>query len=327
MDQRGKRFLLSVLSFLILFILLTGWVEQARSQEKYPSRAIDLICPFAPGGTTDLWARLTADFLRKKWGVPVNVINKTGGGSVPANVDVYRASPDGYTIMSDCQASCSFLEVGIKDLPFKVMDRTFIATIAASPSVIICPTKYPWKTLKDLEVEAKKDPANFTWASTGSAGSSDYLQRQFFKATGVDISKTKPVITRGMGEANTLIAGGHVKMSSDAAASAYPQVKGGLVRGLAITYKMPDLYPDLITPEEQGYPGVDNVWWFGFSGPPKLPAPIISKWEEALQEILKDPEFATKIKTGGIILYRNPRETREHVRKEMERAAELWGIK
>src|SRR3989337_1451155 len=91
MKRSGKRFVLSILSLLIISMMLTGWVKQAQSQEKYPTRGIDLICPFAPGGTTDLWSRILADFLKKKWGVHVNVINKTGGGSVPANLEVYQA--------------------------------------------------------------------------------------------------------------------------------------------------------------------------------------------------------------------------------------------
>jgi len=328
MDRGNKLFLFSVLC-VFMFLVLAGRVEQVQSQPKYPARAIDLICPFAPGGTTDLWARITADFLKKKWGVPVNVINKTGGGSVPANFEVYKATPDGYTLLTDSQASCSFLEVGIKDLPFKVMDRTFIALVAAAPSVIICSPKLSVKSLKELEVEAKKDPENFTWASTGSAGAADFLQRQFFKAIGVDVAKTKPIITRGMGEANPLIAGGHIKMGSDAAPTAHSHVKGGLVRALAITgFRMPELYPDLPTTGEQGYPTVNNVWWWGISGPPKLPSDIVNKWEEVLQELLRDPEFVSKIKnSGGVINYQNSRQLRESVKKEMEQAAELWGMK
>jgi tripartite-type tricarboxylate transporter receptor subunit TctC len=325
--KKGKGVFLIVLSLFIVFIL-TGWAMQAQSQEKYPTRAIDLICPFSPGGTTDLWARITADFLKKKWGVPVNVINKTGGAGVPANVEVYQATPDGYTMLTENQSSCSFLEVSIKDLPFKVMDRTFVALIAVSPSVIICSSKSPWKNLKDLEVEAKKDPSNFTWAALG-AGAAEVLQRQFFKAIDVDISKTKPVIVRGMGEGDTLIAGGHIKMGSDAAPTSYSLVKGGMLRALAITqFRMPDLYPDVSTTAEQGYPTVNNAWWWGISGPPKLPPHIIAKWEEILQELLRDPEFVSKIKnSGGIINYQNPLEFRERVRKEMEQAVELWGVK
>jgi tripartite-type tricarboxylate transporter receptor subunit TctC len=329
MSGTKKSFLVSVFSLLIIPMLLMAGGGQAQAQSKYPTKAIDLICPFAPGGTTDLWARITADFLKKKWGVPVNVINKTGGGGVPGNLEVYKAAPDGYTMLTENQSSCSFLEVSIKDLPFKVMDRTFVTLVAVTPSVIMSSPQFPWKNLKEIAAEAKNDPGNFTWASTGSAGASDILMRQFFKAIGVDVNKTKPVITRGAGEMNPLAAGGHVKMVSDAAPSAQSFVSGGMLRALAITgFRMPDLYPGLATTGEQGYPTVNNVWWWGISGPPKLPPDVIKAWDDALQELLKDPEYVSKItKSGGVIAYQNAKDFRERVRKEMESAAELWGVK
>jgi tripartite-type tricarboxylate transporter receptor subunit TctC len=329
MSRTKRRLLVSVFALFIIPVLLGVCAVQAQAQSKYPAKAIDLIVPVAAGGTTDMWARVTADFLKKKWGVPINVVNKAGGGTVPGNLEVYQATPDGYTMLADAQSSCSFLEVGIKNLPFKVLDRTFIAIVAVSPSVIMSSPKFPWKNFKELVEEARKDPENFTWASTGSAGSSDILMRQFFKAAGVDVAKTKPVITRGAGEMNPLAAGGHVKMVSDAAPSAQSFVTGGMLRPLAITaYRMPDLYPDLATTAEQGYPGVNNVWWWGISGPPKLPPDVIEKWDTALQELLKDPEYVAKIvKSGGKITYQNSREAKERVRKEMDQAAELWGVK
>jgi tripartite-type tricarboxylate transporter receptor subunit TctC len=327
MRKTRRIVLLTVVAFLFVFSGLATFALGAES--KYPSRAVDLICPFSPGGTTDMWARITADFLKKKWGVPVNVINKTGGGGVPANLEVYKAAPDGYTMLTDSQSACSFLEVSIKDLPFKVMDRTFIGVVAVTPSVIMVATSSPLKTLKDLENDAKKDPGNFTWVSTGSAGASDFLARQFFKAINVDVAKTKPVIVRGLGEGNPLTAGGHVKMVSDAAPSAHSFVTGNMLRALAITgFRMPDLYPGLQTTAEQGLPGVNNVWWWGISGPPKLPAEIAKKWDETLQDLVKDPEYVAKItKSGGVIAYQNATEARERVKREMEQAAELWGLK
>jgi tripartite-type tricarboxylate transporter receptor subunit TctC len=130
----------------------------------------------------------------------------------------------------------------------------------------------PWKNLKDLEVDAKNDPGNFTWATTG-AGASDVLQRQLFKAIGVDIAKTKPVTVRGMGEANPMVAGGHVKMCSDAAPTAHPHVKGGLVKALAITgFRMPE--PTRTCLRSERLPSLRmSVWAFR---PPKLPQ-IVAK--------------------------------------------------
>src|SRR5512137_2159791 len=122
MRRSSKTFSLKIDYLLIIpivFVILTRWVGQAQAQSKYPAKAIDLICPFSPGGTTDLWARITADFLKKKWGVPINVINKTGGAGVPANLEIHKAAPDGYTMLTENQSSCSFQEVSIKNLPYK----------------------------------------------------------------------------------------------------------------------------------------------------------------------------------------------------------------
>jgi tripartite-type tricarboxylate transporter receptor subunit TctC len=328
MDQKKKRVFLGIL-LLAMAVMLTGWVEETQSQQKFPSRAVEIICPWAPGGTTDMWSRFLADALRKKWGVQVSVINKTGGGSVPATVEVYQAAKDGYTVFADSISSTSFMEIAFSDLPFKVLDRTFIATVAVAPHVILCSPKSPWKNLKDLEAEVKKDPGNFTWVTIG-AGSVDYTTRLFLKAIGVDVTKTKPVATRGLGEGNTLVAGGHIKIGIDATPSALPNVKGGLLKALALAskFRMEDHYPGVSTTGEQGYPTVESVFWCGISGPPNLPPDIVNKWDEALQEVTKDPEFASKIKNvAGVPQYRNARETREVVRKDMEQAEQLWGVK
>jgi tripartite-type tricarboxylate transporter receptor subunit TctC len=332
MNRKGTTFLCKLLCFLsvlAVLVMIGAWPGQAHAQSKYPAKAIDWICPFAPGGTTDMWARITAEFLKKKWGVPVNVVNKTGGAGVPGNLEVYKAAPDGYTMLVDNQSSCSFLEVSIKDLPFKVMDRTFIAVVAVTPSVIMVAANSPIKSMKDLEADIKKDPGAFTWVSTGSAGASDFLSRQLFKAINVDVTKTKPVIVRGLGEGNPMVAGGHVKFVSDAAPSAHSFVTGNMLKALAITgFRMPDLYAGLQTTAELGYPGVNNVWWWGVSGPPKLPPEIAKKWDDTLQELLKDPEYVGKItKSGGVIAYQNAKEFRERVKKEMELAEELWSGK
>lgn len=328
MEKREKRVFLSILSFLTTFYILTGWVQEAQSQDKYPTRAIDLIIPFSPGGPADVWARITADFLRKKWGVPINAVNKPGGAGVPANLEVHQAAADGYTMLAENQSSCSFHEVSIKNLPYKTMDRTFVALLVISPSVFVSSPTLPLKNLKDLEVWVKKDPENCTWYSLG-AGAADFLNRQFFKAIGVDIRKTKPVITTGGTTAYPLIASGQIKMGNGSAFAVSTAFRGGLVKPLAITgFRMPEVFPDLSTTIEQGYPTVNTVWWWGISGPPKLPSHIVNKWEEDLREISRDPELVLKIKNaGGIIRYQNSREFREYVRKEMEEAAELWGMK
>lgn len=166
MNQTKRWLLWGLLSTLIIGYL-TGSSNPVQSQEKYPTRPIEIIVPYAPGGGTDLSARITAAYLSKRWGVPVNVVNKPGGNTVPACLEVYRAAPDGYTMLQDGLGSGPLLEVVVKNLPFKIMDRTFIGVATGVAMFIVVPPNSPFMTMKDLETEAKKDPGNFSWTSLG----------------------------------------------------------------------------------------------------------------------------------------------------------------
>lgn len=328
MCQRKNWFVLSLLSF-TLIMMLNGWIGEAQSQPKYPTRAIDIIVPFAPGASTDLVSRITGAYLNKKWGVPVNVINKPGGNTVPACLEVYNAKTDGYTLLADNNPSSSMLPIVVKDLPFKVMDRTFIAMTAITPMIIIVPSTSPIKSVKELEAEAKKSPETFTWTSLGGAGAQDFTSRQFIKAIGIDVMTTKPIMSQGGAQAVTLTAGGHVKMGVGTTSGAIPAISGGMVRPLAITSKTryPDL-PDLPTTAELGYPTVTCLYWMGISGPPNLPSYLVDIWGKALQEMLSDSEVLSKLKNiMAIPFYHNSRETKEYILKETEEVAILWSIK
>jgi tripartite-type tricarboxylate transporter receptor subunit TctC len=328
MCQRKKWFLHGLLFVMVMFIL-TGWSGEVQSQPKYPTRAIDIIVPFSAGGGADLVNRIMTSYMRKSLGVPVNVINKPGGNTVPACLELYHAAPDGYTLLGDNNPTSSMLPIVVKNLPFKIMDRTFIAVTSISPMIIFVPFTSPIKSLKDLEMEAKKNPENFTWTSMGGAGSHDFVIRQFLKAIAVDILKTKPVMCQGGAQAAALTAGGHVVMGMNSIPSSLSVIKGGMVRPLAITSKnrWPDL-PDLPTTEESGYPGIDYLYWNGTSGPPKLPSHVVEVWDKVLQEMLKDPEVISQLKNvGAIPFYRNAREAREYVLKEAEEVEKLWSLK
>jgi len=313
----------------LILIVLAGWVGEIQAQKEYPTRAIDIICPMAPGGSTDLTARLIAAYLHKKWKVPVNVINKPGGACVPGTLEVYQAAPDGYTLLMDGSSSSYLLVVSVRNVPFKITDRTFIATTNGTPHLIFVAPNSPFKTLKDLEDEAKKDPENFTWTSLGGVGGQDSVIRQFLKAIGVDVKKTKPVIAKGGAESVALTAGGHVKMGSSSISSAIPAIKGGMVRTLAMAAKerWPDL-PDIPTAGEVGYSSVDVVNWLGLSGPPKLPSNVVDALDKAQQEFVKDPEIVQKLRNMGTIpIYRDAKATIEHVMKKMDEVEKLWGLK
>jgi tripartite-type tricarboxylate transporter receptor subunit TctC len=327
MDHRKKRFLMHFAALLIIFVF-TGWFTQAHCQDKYPAKAIDLIVPVTPGGAADLYARLVAEGVKKRWGVPVNVINKPGGNTVPANLELYQAKPDGYTVLADSHSGVCLLEIGMKDLPFKVLDRTYIAVLATSPHVYYVPASSAMKNLKDVEAEVKKDPEHFTWGSFGGASPGDFSVRQFFKASGIDVSKTKPVSARGGSEVLTMTAGGHIKLGPGAPGSGLPHVRAGTVRVVGVSGSRAPDFPDVPTAVEQGYPTVKGAYYLGISGPPNLPASVGAKWDEALRELVNDPAFISKLKTIGLAPhYLNSREAKEAAREYTVEARALWGLK
>lgn len=328
MRERKKKFAGACLFLLVVF-LLTGWAQRGLSQEKYPTRAINIIVPFTPGGSTDVASRATASFLSKKWGVPINVINKPGGNTIPGTLEVYNSPPDGYTMLGDGLPMCSLMDVVVKDLPLKVMDRTFIAITVYNPIVTITPASGPFKTFHELVADAKKDPENFTWDSLGGVSGDDFVGRMVFNAIGVDISRTKPVMSKGGSAAATLVAGGHIKMGHPAIVSAWPHIQSGTVRPLAVALKERDpLIPEVPTHAELGYPSVYCPFWLGISGPPKLPAPIVDVWSKGIQEMMKDPEFLAQIKKLFFRpFYHGPKEMVEYIKKESEVARIVYGVK
>jgi tripartite-type tricarboxylate transporter receptor subunit TctC len=327
MDRKVKTFL-SVLTSVWIVLIFAGPAAQAQSQNKFPTRSIDIIVPTGAGGGADVCSRLVAEHLKKRWGAVVNVVNKPGGNTIIGNAELHRARPDGYTVMADGLVGTMLLEIASRDLPFKVLDRTFIAVVAVSPMVIFVPAASPIKNLKDLDAEVKKDPEHFTWASLGGAGPGDFLVRQFFKEIGVDVAKTKAISTRGGAEQLTMVAGGHVKMAYGVPAAGLSHVRAGTVRAVAVTGYRVSEFPDAPTTKEQGYPQANILFYQGYSGPPKMPASVLNKWSEALQQIAKDQEFVSKAKDVGLTArYFNSDDTRELVRKGMEEARILWGIK
>lgn len=319
--------LLGLLAVLII-LLITPLPGPAYCQERYPTRAIEIIVPFGAGGGVDIPHRILASFLTKKWGVPVNVVNKPGGNNIPANLDLYSAKPDGYTLLAD-GLHTSLMGVATKNLPFKIMDRTFVAmTHAGGGQIMSVSNTSPIKSLKELEAAIKKGPEKFTWTSMGGVSSTDFNIRQFLKAINVDVLKTKPVMAKGGAEIIALVAGGHVVLGSAGSSTSISAIKGKLVRPLAIAgeNRMQEL-PDLPTAMELGYPTVKTMHWMGYSAPPKLPSHIIDKWEKTLPEILKDAEVVAKLQeNGNISFYHNAQETREYVMKEIEEINKLYTL-
>ncbi len=321
----SKSFRTFVYGALCLFLLVCSVSRAAEVKtSKYPTKGIDAIVPFAPGAGTDLMGRVVAEALSKRWKSPVTVVNKPGGNTIIGVNDVMRAASDGYTILIDSPGSSS-MQVGMKDLPYKVEARSFLVRAAASPMAFIVPQNSPWKNLKDVVEAAKKDPGSLTWTSLGGTSGVDLLMRQFFAATGVDVPKTKMVTFPGASPACNAVAGGHVQLGAATAGTILPLVGGGNARCLAVTSpeRLKEL-PDVATTAQQGYRTVDTVYWIGFSGPPGLPGDVIKVWVEAVSTVLKDSDVRAKLaRVTSVPAFLGPEEFKKFVFGESELVKKL----
>ena len=285
---------------LVAAAVLFGISGSANAQQ-YPTKPIDLLVPFAPGASTDTGGRIVAQALKVKWGVPVRVVNKPGGNTVPAVSDMMLSKPDGSTILVDGMPQSSMLDTVVKTLPFQVNDRTFLGVSAYTPIKLFVPATSPHQTLRDVGEAIKADPGAFTWTSIGGASGLDMAFRQFCKDIGVDVKLTRAVVTKGGSEAVTLASGGHVMLGLGTYPGAVAALQAGKIRmiGVASHERWPNL-PDVPTGKEGGYPSLNVPFWVGFSGPPKLPAHIVAAWTKALAEIGADPAIREQMAKVGL---------------------------
>lgn len=298
----------------------------AGAQSKFPSKPVEIVVPYAAGASNDLAARAIAQHLEARWGVPVRVLNKTGGNTVPAASDVMRSPPDGHMVYIDGLAQSSMLEVVVKSLPFSVVDRTYLGTVGAVPLMIAVPGSSPYKTLLELAAAWKAAPNSLSWTSVGGTSTIDMTTRRFARAAGVNIAETRPVNTKGGAEATILMAGGHVNFGVGSWTTMATHITGGRIRPLAIA--APDRLAelrDVPTTAEAGLKDVEVLNWIGLSGPANIPPPIVDAWEAALKEMVDDAEVKKKFVQIGVERFvKDAKATREMVIADKKVVEQLW---
>jgi tripartite-type tricarboxylate transporter receptor subunit TctC len=315
----------------IAMLLAGGWLllpwGGALAQPAYPARSVEIIVPFVPGGGTDLIARLVADYMGKKWGQPMLVVNKPGGGGVPGTRAALKdARPDGYTALMDIHTTSSMLIGAWKTPPLTLADRKYAGRIVRDPMVFAVKADAPWASFKALSDWVKANPAELVWATSGPSGPSRYTAYDWFTQIGVDPSRTRMVITEGAGDSMTKLAGGHVVLAIHSVAEAHAMMKAGKIRLLAVLSPSRIAYlPEVPTAEEQGVMrGVRVQWWAAVAFPAATPDPIVQKWEAALAEMAKDPAFlAGAQRINMTIDHLNAAETHAFVEKEVEGYIEM----
>ena len=311
----------------IIAALALGAMPGAVMAQDYPSRPIEIVVPFSPGGSTDLSARIFAEGLQEKLGVPVRVTNLTGGQTLPAVEDVRNAAPDGYKLLLDGQSQTVLLEQLVPDLPFDIMDRTFIAETVMLNNVMYVRPDTPFETLGDVVETLQADPASVSWGSLGGTGLSDTGFLRLFNEAGVNKDATREVVFSGGAEVVVQVAGGHVDLGISSPTSLKPYVEAGQLRPLTVLGNSRNvLYPDTPTSAEDGFPNVTAIQWNGISGPAGMDPAVVEILHSAVQELLADDEFVAQLTNIGLDPYPSELGDMEQlVAAEREQIQQLFG--
>lgn len=273
-------------------------VPARKSGSAYPTKAIEYVVPFSPGGGVDLAARATADYLSKEWKQPISVVNKPGGGgAVGSQAVLKQGTPDGYTVLAVNNSSTSLLTAGMAKPPLQIGDHSFVARTVEDAAAFAVKSDAPWKDFKEFSDWAKKNPDKLTYTSVGPAGFSAFGVAEWMNAIGADFSKARMVETKGASDSAPLIAGGHAVLAVHTVAELYPLAAGGKIKILAVVSdKRSPFFPNIPTAAEQGVKELMLKWWTGISFSKGTPEDVRKKWEDGIAKMAKDPAFTEKLK-------------------------------
>ena len=270
-------------------------VGGAQAQDSYPTQTVKLVLPSAPGSTTDILTRLTADGLSRKWGKPVVVENIAGGSMNIGAAAAARAAPDGYTLFVAPPAPLALAHLMTKNIAYNPLDWVPITMLAKIANVLSVRNTLPAKTLAELIAYGKANPGKLTFATQGPTSTAHLSAAQLEVQAGI---KMLAVAYRGAQPALTDVIAGNVDMFFDTLATSVPLHRGGKLKILAVAdLQRAKAAPELPTFTEAGVPGFRSITWFGLVAPPGTPAALAQRINRDTVAVLRSPEVAERLQS------------------------------
>lgn len=294
----------------------------AAHAQEYPSRPIRMVVAVAPAGPTDILARIIGQKFTEKWGQPVIVDNRPGGGQVIGADIVAKAPSDGHTLFMGTNTFAVNPSL-FKSLPFdSLRDFAPVTLVAEIPLVLVVHPSVPARTLKELIAHGKSRPRQLIYASSGTSSSLRLAAELMQSMTGLEMVH---VPYKGSGPAATDLISGQVHLMFGNPLVVAPQMKAGKLRAIAITSERRSAsLPELPTMSEAGLPGYSAGSWFGLLAPGKVSAAIVDKLQAEVARVLKLPEVAARVTSDGAIVIGNtPREFAAYIRADMDKWAKV----
>jgi tripartite-type tricarboxylate transporter receptor subunit TctC len=299
---------------------LTAVSRIARAQA-YPSRPVRMIVPFAPGGTSDILARLMGQWLSERLGQPFVIENRPGANSNIGTEAVVRAPSDGYTLLL-VTAAAAINATFYEKLSFNfIRDITAVAGIVRVPSVMVVNPSVPATTVPEFIAYAKSKPGKTTMASAGK-GAPSHLAGELFKTmAGVDMVH---VPYRGGGPAVTDLIAGQVQVVFPTIVESIEYIRASRLRALAVTTATrSDALPDIPTVGEF-LPGYEASGWFGIGAPKSTSSEVVDQLNKQINEGLADPKMKARLADlGGTVLPGSPADFGKHIAEETEKWAKV----